>query len=86
MPIYLYKCEDCGSVQEAYNSVTGRQNGPRCDKCKGETNKIFFSNPTFTSNNRFPYTTDVMAKEKLIITSRRQEREELHKRGLIDAR
>lgn len=37
MPIYRYECEACGRGQDAYRTIEGRHDCPRCEKCGGHT-------------------------------------------------
>ena len=39
MPLYEYRCRDCGEITEAVRSVDERMDAPACG-CGGETYKI----------------------------------------------
>ena len=43
MPIYEYECPRCGRVQDAYNRVEDRKNGPVC--CGAETQQVITRAP-----------------------------------------
>ena len=35
MPLYTYKCPECGTKKDGYNTVSNRNSGPLCAPCHG---------------------------------------------------
>lgn len=40
MPIYEYVCADCAHKQEAFRTISSRDEAPRCTACAAETKRV----------------------------------------------
>ena len=80
MPVYQYRCNDCGKDHDQYNTVENRQKGPKCS-CGGDTTKVI-SAPSMVMPDIQPY--KAVAGDQRWITSRAQHREFLRQNDLIE--
>jgi putative FmdB family regulatory protein len=74
MPLYTYKCLQCGRVEDAYRSISERDNGP---ECHGKMPKIIVptmigtilgvaSNPGYTCPVTGEFVTDTRRRKEII--------------------
>jgi len=85
MPLYAYKCKECGNEWEEFRTVDSRHDA-KCAKC-GKRGEIDFSK--FGSRNVMlftPFTYEDIDIHPIHITSKKQLKRECEKRGLIAAR
>jgi hypothetical protein len=80
MPVYEYRCveKSCEKMQDAYNTIENRENGPLCS-CGAATVKVI-SAPSMVMNDIAPY--KAVAGDQRWITSRAKHREFLKSNGL----
>ena len=48
MPIYEYKCDDCGISKEKLQSHSERTDDIECDKCDGTAKRLAVNKTSFT--------------------------------------
>jgi len=79
MPIYAYKCENCGRESEEFRKIKERDETSLCD-CGGSLRAIMSFSPK--SGPRYPFVDNYMDHRPVEITSLSHYRRELKKRGL----
>ncbi len=52
MPIYEYKCKDCGKITEILTGVIKSDNKFECNNCGGNNLEKMFSTPYLSKNTR----------------------------------
>jgi len=80
MPIWDFECKKCGNIFEEVSKISDSDN-IRCPKCQGETKKVWLQLNKL-AYKKFPegFWNDLGPKP-VYISSRRQLREEVKKRG-----
>ena len=61
MPIYEYKCEECGIVIEEVRSMAQCYDCPKCPTCDGKTKKLISCNIHATNDYTKPLHSDSLA-------------------------
>ncbi len=82
MPIYSYRCSQCGQIHEQHNTVANRANGPTC--CGAATDKMLTACMV-----QVPGGIDVNYRCQItgeIIQSMRKRQYIMDKHGMVDAR
>lgn len=78
MPLYSYRCAECGSETDHYNSIAERHNGPLCCDVPMAHQIV----PVAVVGEMKPYY--CVATEQMV-TSRKQRRDVIKQHGLIEA-
>jgi len=85
MPIYRYRCGECGIESDEFRKIANRGDGPECPKSHGKMEQRIM--PTAISPDIQPYRSVVIDKEtgKFVnIESRRQHREFLARNDYVE--
>ena len=83
MPTYDYKCQRCGKVFEAFNTMASFK-GQRCE-CGGKC-EVFFGRGGAAAHVFKPMWYHDICEKSLWIESKRQLKEECDKHGVVAAR
>ena len=81
MPIFLYRCMECGKKSEAYRKIENRLDCPKCS-CGGETEKLL--TPAMVIKPFEPYRTvahDKEANKPFLIKTRAEHKAFLARNG-----
>lgn len=82
MPLYTYKCMECGKTQDAFNSISNRFNGPEC--CGKPTEHQIVPTqiaPIIGGGNLPGYKCPVTGE---FVTSRKRRKEIMQKHNLVE--
>lgn len=81
MPLYRYKCGNCGKEFTELRSVENRRKDIRCPECNCKTNKLVFNryNRGFVLE---PQWFEHIDEEPIFIRNKKHLKEECEKRGL----
>lgn len=82
MPLYEYRCRQCGAESEAYNRIAERESGAPACACGGQTEPFIGTPPMGHVQGECHY---VCPKTGEQITSRKQRAENFARHGLMDA-
>lgn len=78
MPVYDFKCTECGFIQEEFRTIANRQNSPACTQCSKPTEQIITGG--FNNGMKgYPYDDPVLERQ---IDSPGQKRSLLKELGL----
>ena len=81
MPVYDFDCKVCGIVPDQYAGMA--EYVKACPTCGGNMTRLFPSRINCNPDIQ-PYLDENMGTEPIYITSRRQKRDELKKRKLVE--
>jgi len=79
MPNYAYNCKKCNREWEAFHHIDDRENERCVCGCQAKQDMSKFSNGIHVFK---PFISQEMSETDMLITSKRQHKEELKKRGL----
>lgn len=71
MPLYEYKCRECGTLTEAFRRVARRNRAPKCE-CGGKTKKVFSRASTDVLNWEQTVLSDSMGVSKHQVAEHRR--------------
>ena len=80
MPLYEYRCNDCGGLTEAFRSIAERDNCPPCEHCGGDTFKIISAQRVHS--DFAPYYDDNLETH---ITSKQHRKKVMKEQGVTEA-
>lgn len=83
MPTYDFECRVCKKVLTEVRTIANRNRNMKCEGCNSTMTRIINGPAVHTFT---PYTHDNLELNPVRIESRKQEKHEFEKRGLIDAR
>lgn len=83
MPSYSFQCPSCGAKRTVVRMIARRNDPVRCAPCRSRMTRIVEDAAVQVFK---PYVHNNLDANPVHIRSRRQERDEFNKRGLIDAR
>lgn len=84
MPMYDYKCSECGNVQEAFNLIAERHVTPACYVCGSET-RLKITPPMVApimGGSEFPGYQCPVTDE--FVTSRKRRKEIMQEHNLVE--
>jgi len=79
MPIYDFNCPQCGKVDDVYSKMDEREKVHSC----GSTMTRLLSMQVNCNPDLQPYLDDNLGENPVYIRSRRHQRDELKRRGLV---
>lgn len=82
MPLYTYKCDECGDVKDAVNKISNRKIGPKC--CEQNMYQIIVPvniQPVLGGGSFQGYVCPVTSK---FVTSRKERRNIIAEHNLIE--
>ncbi len=79
MPIYEYKCPECGQIHEKFNKMANHKNGPNC--CGKPTKQYYGS--YYVVGDFEPYLDENLGPKPVYVKSK-QHRKELMKQNGLD--
>lgn len=79
MPIYTYRCIECGNIQDGYRPIAARNVCPTCSKCGAETEKAIV--PTHVAPQMPEYQCPVTGE---VVHSKKRRREIMAKHNLVE--
>lgn len=82
MPIYTYKCPDCGKIEDAYRSVDDRHKGPECHGQMLKTISAIMLQPILGGGNDPGYMCPVTDE---FVSSRKRRREIMKEHNLVES-
>ena len=53
MPVYVYKCQECGKKQEVFQKTYDEEQNLSCGECGSENIKKIMAAPSIGSSNSF---------------------------------
>jgi len=80
MPLYDYRCEQCGNIEERFFSIKKLKKTIKCPKCGGRAGRFWGKPP---ANHIFkPFWHEHLDDHPVYIETKQQLRDECRKRGL----
>lgn len=83
MPVYDYKCIECGASKDAFRSIADRENAPECD-CGGKMQKMITPTQVGLVMGGYAMPGYKCPVSGEYVTSRKQRREIMARHNLVE--